>query len=274
MSTGLLQVYEDAHMTIEHVVPYPAGRSFDQFSSHTCLHSREPDYVRQMVADNQGLFYLLPRGVDISQEHYIFGPLCLNSHNSLFIDNHNQSVDKWPMVDRFPGLWNFFTTDYFQTAANKDPKIFWHVPRPQHQTVLDDVKRMFALKMSQVNLTNWDHDLHQQLIASWDEDDWTMAYRLSQGTCRSLDDKLQHITNSYLTSLDVDNIDIKTHRRRALKKIIVQQLLQDTLIAKLLTGMQLSQDSRAVVTEHVIANCMIELIDSVLQQTIKQKLGK
>ena len=57
-----------------------------------------------------------------------------------------------------------------------------------------------------------------------------------------------------------------------LRKTIQQQLLQNTLISKLLTGMKMTQDSRVELTQLTIVNCVVELIDNVLQQTIKQEI--
>jgi hypothetical protein len=190
----------------------------------------------------------------------------------LFIDIHNQSIDKWQLTDRFPGLWEFFSSSLFKQVTKSDPTLFWHVPQAQHGSALQDIKNMFSIKLSEENLANWDYDLHRTIVAQWDQDDWATAYRLSQGVCRSLDDKLKVIADDYLALLDVDNIDIKTHRCRLLRKAIQQQLLQDTLISKLLTAMKTTQDSRVETTQFTIVNCVVELIDNVLQQTIKQEI--
>jgi hypothetical protein len=272
MSTGLESVYADLHMEIKQIVPYATSYSFDDFSSHTCFHKPNSDRPRQIGAENQDLFYLFPATANRTQEHYIFGPICLGSHNSLFIDIHNQAVDKWQLVDRFPGLWEFFSSPLFKQVTAPHPTLFWHVPRAQHESALQDIKNTFLTKLSQVNLANWDYPLHQKIVAQWDQDDWVTAYKLSQGVCRSLDDKLKVIADDYLALLDVDTIDIKTHRCRQLRKAIQQQLLQDTLISKLLSGMTMTQDSRVESTQLTIINCVVELIDNVLQQTITQEI--
>jgi hypothetical protein len=259
-------------MEIKQIVPYATSYSFDDFSSHTCFHKPNSDRPRQIAAKNQDMFYLFAKTVNRNQEHYIFGQVCLSSHNSLFIDIHNQSVDKWQLIDRFPGLWEFFSSSLFKQVTAPHPTLFWHVPRAQHESALQDIKNMFSIKLNQENLANWDYDLHRTMVAQWDQDDWATAYRLSQGVCRSLNEKLKGIVNNYLALLDVDNIDIKTHRCRLLRKAIQQQLLQDTLISKLLTAMKTMQDSRVEITQLTIVNCVVELIDNVLQQTIKQEI--
>jgi hypothetical protein len=272
MSAGLKSVYADSQMEIEQIVPYATNYSFDDFSSHTCFHAPNSDRPRQIAAENQDLFYLFPKTVNRNQEHYIFGQVCLGSHNSLFIDIHNQSIDKWQLINRFPGLWEFFSSPLFRQVTKSHPTLFWHVPQAQHGSTLQDIKNMFLIKLSQENLANWDYPLHQAIVAQWDQDDWTTAYRLSRGVCRNLDDKLKVIASDYLAVLDVDNIDIKTYRCRLLRKTIQQQLLQNTLISKLLTGMKMTQDSRVELTQLTIVNCVVELIDNVLQQTIKQEI--
>jgi len=272
MNTGLESVYADSHMEIKQIVPYATSYSFDDFNSHTCFHTPNSDRPRQIAAENRDLFYLFPTTVNRNQEHYIFGQVCLGSHNSLFIDIHNQSIDKWQLTDRFPGLWEFFSSSLFKQVTKSNPTLFWHVPLAQHGSALQDIKNMFSIKLSQENLANWDYDLHRLIVAQWDQDDWATAYRLSRGVCRSLDDKLKVIADEYLALLDIDNIDIKTHRCRLLRKTIQQQLLQDTLISKLLTAMKTTQDSRVEITQLTIVNCMVELIDNVLQQTIKQEI--
>jgi hypothetical protein len=271
MSTGLKLVYADSHMEIKQIVPYATDYSIDDFSSDTCLHGPNAHVFRQILANNQDVFYLFPKaahGVYLAA----FGNSAKVSHNSLFVDPHNQSIDKWQVIDRFPELWEFFSSLLFKQVTKSDPTLFWHVPQAQHGSVLQDIKNRFLIKLSEENLVNWNYDLHRTIIAQWDQDDWPTAYRLGHGVCRSLDKKLKVIADDYLALLDVDNIDIKTHRCRLLRKTIRQQLLQDTLISKLLTAMKTMQDSRVEITQLTIVNCVVELIDNVLQQTIKQEI--
>lgn len=261
-------------MDIEQVVPYSTKRSFDDFTSGTCFHSSDPEHSQTRAASKQDLFYLLPKNTDINQEHYLFGQLCLRSHTSLFIDIKNQSVDKWNMVHRFPGLWDFFSSSLFRENTLSFPTVFWHAPKEKHDEVLSSIKNSFLVSIAQQDFHEWDHDIHSQLIAQWDEDDWPMAFRLSAATIRSVETCLHDVSECYLDHLDIDNIDIEIHRRRQLRKIVIQQVMQNTLIAKLMTGMQLVNDTRADITRTTIINQLVEQFDLLLAQAIKQHLGK
>ena len=274
MSAGLQLVYQDHAITVAQVVASGSTQSFDDFVSNTCFHTNDSERPRNVAADHGGVFYLFPHNTNINQTHYIFGHLCLASHNSLFIDSTNQSIDKWKVVEQFPTLWNFFFNQSFQQATSKYPAIFWHVSQAQHSTAISDIKNLLVALSKQEQLANWDYDLHHDMVAQWEEDDWQMAYRLSQATCRSLENQLQDIVESYAAALTIDNIDIKTYRRRSLRKIVSQRLMHDTLISKLLVGMKMIQDSRLLVTEFTIMNRVIENIDNILDQAIQQHLGK
>lgn len=274
MSAGLQLIYQDHAITIERIVTSEFTRSFDDFVSNTCFHTNDSERTRNVAADHGGVFYLFPRDSDHDQTHYIFGHLCLASHNSLFIDSNNQSVDKWKVVEQFPTLWDFFSNHSFQQATSMYPAIFWHVPQNQHSTAMFDIKNLLVDLSKQEQLANWDYDLHHDIVAQWEEDDWQMAYRLSQATCRSLENRLQDIMQSYAAVLTVDNIDIKTYRRRSVRKIVSQRLMHDTLISKLLEGMKMTQDPRLPITEFAIMNRVIENIDNILDQAIQQHLGK
>lgn len=204
----------------------------------------------------------------------MFGQLCLRSHTSLFIDMKNQSVDKWDMVHRFPGLWDFFSSSLFRENTLAFPTVFWHAPKEKHNEVLSSIKNSFLVLIAQQDFHDWNHDIHSQLIAQWDEDDWPLAFRLSTATIRSVETCLHDVSECYLDLLNIDNIDIEVHRRRQLRKIIIQQVMQNTLIAKLMTGMQLANDARADITRTTIISQLVEQFDLLLAQAIKQQMGK
>lgn len=274
MNPGLLPVYSDSLMDIEQAVLHDAKRSFDDFTSGTCIHGTNSAWPRKLVVNSPDFFYIFPKHTDINHEHYMFGQICLLGHTSLFVDRNNQPADKWNIVDRFPGLWNFFSSQSFQETTLSSPVVFWHVPRNKHDEVLSLIKHSFALLVSQQNFHNWNHDIHSQLIASWDEDDWPMAFRLSTATSRSLEHCYQNVINRYVAGLTIDNIDIAVYRRRLLRTAITQELMQNTLIAKLMIGMELINDSRANITKITIVNQLTEHFDALLTQAIKQHLGK
>jgi len=274
MNLGLLPVYSDSLMDIEQAVLHDAKRSFDDFTSGTCFHGPSSACTREIAASSPDFFYIFPKQTNINHEHYMFGQICLLGHTSLFADRNNQSVDKWNIVDRFPGLWNFFSSASFREITLSSPVVFWHAPCNQHDEVLLQIKTSFATLASQQNFHNWNHDIHSQLIASWDEDDWPMAFRLSTATSRSLEHCYQNVINRYVTDLNIDNIDIAVYRCRLLRTAITQELMQNTLIAKLMIGMELVSDPRANITKITIVNQLTEHFDALLMQAIKQHLGK
>lgn len=274
MKSWLLPVYADSLMEIELLVPYETDRSIDDFGSNTCLHASDSAHIRQIVTQDQDFFILFPTQSPRSQEHYWFGGVNVPIHNCLFVDSSSQPVDKWQLVERFPGLLKFFNTDKFRERTLAHPVVFWHVPVQEHDGMLYSIKESFISASSQSNTSDWWYELQYQILIGWEEDDLPLLYRLIAATCRSAEPLLESIAKDYALLLTIDNIDLEINRRRKLKKIVEKQVLQNTLIAKLLSGMRLTQDARVPATESAILDFITVKVDKILASVIEQQMGK
>jgi hypothetical protein len=271
MKTWLLPVYSDSLMRIEQLVPYETNKSIDDISSHTCLHTGDTTRIRQIVTQDQDLFVLFPTSAD---QHYFFGSKSVPAHNCLFIDSLNNKIDKWAMVERFPGLWDFFRGDTFRQTTISYPIVFWHAPVGEHQQIIESINNSFASQLNQQRIQDWRYDLQEEILPHWDQEEWPLLHRLVEATLRSVNDRANEISHSVATLLNINNIDLKIDRRRMLKQIIKEELLQDTLIGKLLSAMKSIQDTRVHATEFSIVSCLVVCFDKILVDTIKQHLGK
>lgn len=274
MKSWLLPFYADSLMEIELLVPYETDRSIDDFGSNTCLHASDSAHIRHVVTDNQDFFCLFPAHVPRSQEHYWFGGVNVPIHNCLFVDSSSTPVDKWQLVEKFPGLLDFFNSDKFHERTSAHPIVFWHVPVQEHDNMLSSIKEAFVDASKQSNTGDWWYELQYQILISWNEDDLPLLYRLIAATCRSADSLLESMAKDYALVLTIDNIDLEINRRRQLKKIVAEQVLQNTLIAKLLSGMKLAHDARVSATETAILNFITVKLDQILASVIKQQMGK
>lgn len=270
MTAKFQPIYNDSLIEIEQVVPSAEEHSFPYLHAGVCLHdeSRDRTWHRSACVAEQDYFYLFPANIDRYQEHYVFGPKVMRSHNSLFVDCENRPVDKWQLLEKYPSLVDFFATEVFRKHTLKTPMVFWHVSPDQHADAIESIKQNFLDSIAKQDIRDWRPDFHWLPNAHWETDDWDLAYRLSHALCRSLEKCLLDIAADYAQTININTVDLPVVRQRQLRNTINNQFSNKLLFAKLLDAMESVGDSRATITRFVMINALVQKIDSHLSASV------